>query len=42
MEHKKILMVCLGNIYRSPLAQGILNAKLNYLNIDVDSASSVN
>jgi protein-tyrosine phosphatase len=37
MEHKKILMVCLGNICRSPLAQGILNAKVNHLNIKVDS-----
>lgn len=34
MEHKKILMVCLGNICRSPLAQGILNAKVNHLNIE--------
>ena len=36
MEHKKILIVCLGNICRSPLAQGILNAKVNHLNIEVD------
>jgi len=26
---KKILMVCLGNICRSPLAEGILKSKLN-------------
>ena len=42
MEHKKILMVCLGNICRSPLAQGILNAKVNHLNIEVDSAGIAN
>ena len=42
MEHKKILMVCLGNICRSPLAQGILNAKVNHLNIKVDSAGTAN
>ena len=42
MEHKKILMVCLGNICRSPLAQGILNNKVNHLNIEVDSAGTAN
>lgn len=42
MEHKKILIVCLGNICRSPLAQGILNAKVNHLNIEVDSAGKSN
>ena len=42
MEHKKILMVCLGNICRSPLAQGILSAKVNHLNIEVQSAGSTN
>jgi len=35
---KKILMVCLGNICRSPLAEGILKAKLRNSNIFVDSA----
>ncbi len=25
----KVLMVCLGNICRSPLAEGILQAKVN-------------
>jgi len=38
-------MVCLGNICRSPLAQGILHHKLNKLNIDnitVDSAGTGN
>jgi protein-tyrosine phosphatase len=35
----KILMVCLGNICRSPLAEGILKDKIkkNKLNIQVDS-----
>ena len=42
MEHKKILIVCLGNICRSPLAQSILNAKVNHLNIEVDSAGKSN
>jgi len=38
----KILMVCLGNICRSPLADGILRfkAKSNNLNITVDSAGT--
>ena len=36
----KILMVCLGNICRSPLAEGILTAKTKHLNIIVDSAGT--
>ena len=38
----KILMVCLGNICRSPLAEGILQAKVNSegLDIKVDSAGT--
>ncbi len=38
----KILMVCLGNICRSPLAQGILEKKIkeNGLNWIVDSAGT--
>ncbi len=36
---KKILMVCLGNICRSPLAEGILRSKLNN-NFIVDSAGT--
>ena len=38
----KILFVCLGNICRSPLAEGIMRAKiLKYnLNIEVDSAGT--
>lgn len=35
----KILMVCLGNICRSPLAEGILQAKVSS-NIIVDSAGT--
>jgi protein-tyrosine phosphatase len=36
----KILMVCLGNICRSPLAEGILTHKTQHLNIKVDSAGT--
>lgn len=38
----KILMVCLGNICRSPLAEGILKDKLSHKNYDweVDSAGT--
>lgn len=35
----RILMVCLGNICRSPLAEGILKSKLN-ANFEVDSAGT--
>lgn len=38
----KILMVCLGNICRSPLAEGILQSKLNPENFIVDSAGTGN
>ena len=34
----KILMVCLGNICRSPLAEGILKSKTKNLNITIESA----
>ncbi|GAA4971329.1 low molecular weight protein-tyrosine-phosphatase [Algibacter aquimarinus] len=37
----KILMVCLGNICRSPLAEGILKSKLNN-NFTIDSAGTAN
>jgi len=37
---KKILMVCLGNICRSPLAEGILKSKLNPDFYIVDSAGT--
>lgn len=36
----KILMVCLGNICRSPLAEGILKSKLNSDMFFVDSAGT--
>ena len=38
----KILMVCLGNICRSPLAEGIMQQKINERNLDweVDSAGT--
>jgi protein-tyrosine phosphatase len=35
---KKVLMVCLGNISRSPLAEGILQSKVNNNFVFVDSA----
>jgi len=38
----KILMVCLGNICRSPLAEGILTAKLPKTNFFIDSAGTGN
>ncbi|MFT4851249.1 MAG: protein-tyrosine phosphatase [Sediminicola sp.] len=36
----KILMVCLGNICRSPLAEGILTAKVDSSKVTVDSAGT--
>ena len=36
----KVLMVCLGNICRSPLAEGILVSKVNEDEIFVDSAGT--
>lgn len=36
----KILMVCLGNICRSPLAEGILKSKLFRANVVIDSAGT--
>jgi protein-tyrosine phosphatase len=40
----KILMVCLGNICRSPMADGLLRKKVNDLELDwtVDSAGTAN
>ncbi len=40
MEKKRILMVCLGNICRSPLAEGILKSKVNPEKVFVDSAGT--
>ncbi|SHG24624.1 low molecular weight protein-tyrosine-phosphatase [Flagellimonas flava] len=36
----KVLMVCLGNICRSPLAEGILRSKVDQTSILVDSAGT--
>ena len=36
----KVLMVCLGNICRSPLAEGILRHKLKQRNLDVEVDSA--
>jgi protein-tyrosine phosphatase len=38
----KILMVCLGNICRSPMAEGVMRQKIKDLNLDffVDSAGT--
>lgn len=38
----KVLMVCLGNICRSPLAEGILKQKVDPDKIIVDSAGTAN
>ena len=38
----RILMVCLGNICRSPLAEGILKSKIFLKNVEVDSAGTGN
>ncbi|SHI97083.1 protein tyrosine phosphatase [Mesonia phycicola] len=38
----KVLMVCLGNICRSPLAEGLLKSKVNLQNVTVDSAGTGN
>ncbi len=35
-----ILMVCLGNICRSPLAEGLMRSKLNFTKFVVDSAGT--
>lgn len=37
-----VLMVCLGNICRSPLAEGLLQQKVNPENVGVDSAGTSN
>lgn len=40
MKQVNILMVCLGNICRSPLAQGILESKVDAKKVWVDSAGT--
>ncbi len=39
-EKTSILMVCLGNICRSPLAEGLMKSKLNFTKFTVDSAGT--
>ncbi|PKG40288.1 low molecular weight protein-tyrosine-phosphatase [Psychromonas sp. Urea-02u-13] len=41
---KKILVVCLGNICRSPTAEAVLRATANKMNveIEIDSAGTIN
>jgi len=39
---KKVLMICLGNICRSPLAEGILQSKVDPEKVFVDSAGTSN
>lgn len=36
----RVLMVCLGNICRSPLAEGILRSKVDPKKVEVDSAGT--
>lgn len=38
----RVLMVCLGNICRSPLAEGILKSKVASTKVTVDSAGTAN
>ena len=40
MKQVNILMVCLGNICRSPLAQGILESKIDAKKVWIDSAGT--
>ncbi len=42
MKKTKILMVCLGNICRSPLAEGVMRSKLPVDSFEVDSAGTAN
>lgn len=42
MKAGNVLMVCLGNICRSPLAHGIFQTLAENLNIQVDSAGTAN
>lgn len=42
MSKTKVLMVCLGNICRSPLAEGILRNKLDSNQFIIDSAGTGN
>ncbi len=42
MKTTKVLMVCLGNICRSPLAEGLLRSKVDEQSVSVDSAGTSN
>lgn len=37
---RKVLMVCLGNICRSPMAEGLLRYKIRKLNLDIQTDSA--
>ncbi|MFT5926057.1 MAG: protein-tyrosine phosphatase [Rubritalea sp.] len=39
-EKTNLLMICLGNICRSPLAEGLMRSKLNFTKFTVDSAGT--
>jgi protein-tyrosine phosphatase len=39
-EKTNLLMICLGNICRSPLAEGLMKSKLNFTKFTVDSAGT--
>ncbi len=41
-EPGNVLMVCLGNICRSPLAQGVFESMSRKFNIEIDSAGVAN
>ena len=36
----KVLMVCLGNICRSPMAEGLLRHKIRQMNLDIETDSA--
>lgn len=40
MKKQKVLMICLGNICRSPLAEGILKSKIDPSKVEVASAGT--
>lgn len=42
MKPKKILFVCLGNICRSPAAEGVMRKKAEGLPLEIDSAGTAN
>jgi len=40
LKKQKVLMICLGNICRSPLAEGILKSKIDPSKVEVASAGT--